>query len=417
MKKKQRKKFRTLETLIYEACLMLEKHNYSPETIRKHRNAWDNFLRFCHEQGVNHFNWEVVEKFLNSMGITHPFKAKGLTLSQKNYRRWMLSLSQFSIHGSFGRVPNMMKTSILKEPYKTLISEYSKFCVEQKGILFRSISGIESSAQEFLFYIQTQGLQTPDEITGVVVTNYFKSIAHLSPYSMSERCSNLRRLLRYFAMRGLTDFGVVGAVPTVRKYTSSRIPDVWSQEDIEKLLETVDRSSPTGKRDYAILLLAARLGLRPCDIRNLKLDSLKWEDNKIDIIQGKTGRRLELPLSNEVGSAIIEYLQKGRPKTDLRNVFIIHKAPYSPFKNSAGLNAIITRHRQMAGIELSKKSHKGLYVLRHSIATHLLEAGTPLETISAVMGHVTPDVTLIYTKVDIKGLRQVALDPEKGGEE
>lgn len=410
MKTKRSKKSQSLENRIYEASLMLEKHGFSPETMRKYRNCWDNFQAFCHERGIKSFHWKAVEQFLNSRGISHPYSAKGLTTSQKNYRHFMLTLSEFNTHGCFSRLPYLQKTSILKTSYDRLLSGYIKFCVDQKGIVFRSINHIESNAREFLFYIQVKGLATPGEISGEVVTEYFKSIAHLSPYSMSDRCVDLRRLLRYFVMRGLANPDVVSAVPTIRKYTKSRIPKVWSQEDIEKLLETVDRSSPTGKRDYAILLLAARLGMRPLDIVNLKLEDLKWDEDKIDFTQGKTGRRLELPLSNEIGSAIIEYLQKGRPKTNVRNVFIIHRAPYTAFQRSGGLNSIITKHRRMAGIELTQKSHKGLYALRHSIATHLLEVETPLETISAVMGHVTPDVTLIYTKVDVEGLRQAALE-------
>lgn len=399
----------TLEDLIYRACLHLEEHNYGHDTFRKHRETWHNYLMFCKARNVQYFQPDMSEAFLNSVGISHPADRLGASNRHKDVIRHMLRLSEFKIHGAFSRHPDMMKKSILKAPYETLLSDYVEFCIEQKRIVRRSMKTIENRAKDFLFFIQIRGLESSAQITGQTISDYFKAKAHLSPVSTAAVATNLRRLLRYIVMRGLADAGPIGAVPTVRSYSCVRIPEVWSQEDIEKLLETVDRTSPIGKRNYAILLIAARLGMRPSDIRKLKLENLEWEENKIVIVQGKTGRRLELPLSDEVGAAIIEYLRNGRPKTELREIFIGHRAPFTTMGENNGCHHIITKYRQMAGIKLPGQSAKGLYNLRHSIATHLLEVGTPLETISAIMGHVTPDVTLVYAKADIVSLRKVAL--------
>jgi integrase len=399
-----------LEILIYNACLHLKEQNYVHEGLRKYRATWHNFLMFCKTRNVEFFQWEMAEQFLISIGIPHPTNMIGASARQKYIVRHMLCLSEFNIHGSFARNSSLMKKSILKDHYEILLSEYVRFCVEQKGIVFRSISHIESVAKEFLFFIQIRGLESTGQITGQIIGDYFKAKAYLSPCSIADVATKIRGLLRYLVMRGLADAKPIGAVPTIRSYSGVRIPEVWSQEDIEKLLETVDRSSPKGKRNYVILLLAARLGMRPGDIRNLTLENLNWEENKIDIIQGKTGKRLELPLSNEIGAAIIDYLRNGRPKTTHREIFTTLVAPFSPLGLHDSCHHIITKYRQLAGIKLPERSSRGLYTLRHSIATHLLEVGTPLETISAIMGHVTPDVTLVYMKADVASLRQVALD-------
>jgi integrase len=181
---------------------------------------------------------------------------------------------------------------------------------------------------------------------------------------------------------------------------------------VESLLSTVDRSSPVGKRDYAILLLAARLGMRSGDIRNLRLENLDWENATMEFVQEKTRAPQRLPLSEEVGTALIDYLRHGRPVTSNGEVFLGLIPPFSPFKDVGSLHRIITMYRRRAGIGIPASLKGGMHALRHSLATRLLEAGTPLETISNVMGHVSPESTLAYVKASAETLRTVALDWE-----
>jgi site-specific recombinase XerD len=192
----------------------------------------------------------------------------------------------------------------------------------------------------------------------------------------------------------------------------ARLPSVWSGADVEALLAAVDRASPKGKRDYAILLLACRLGLRVSDVRGLCLEDLHWREARIEMTQTKTGAPLTLPLTEEVGGALIDYLQHGRPVTPHREVFLRLKAPVEPFSGNDNLHHILTFYRQRAGIVLPAQARSGLHSLRHTVATRLLEAGTPLETIAGILGHLSLESTQIYAKVDIEALRRAALDPE-----
>jgi integrase len=204
-------------------------------------------------------------------------------------------------------------------------------------------------------------------------------------------------------------------IPKVRVPRDARIPSVWSPRDVETLLGAVDRSSPVGKRDYAILLLAARLGMRVSDIRALCLEHLQWPLACIEMTQTKGGRPLELPLTEELGTALIDYLRNGRPNTQRREVFLRAHAPFAPFASNNNLHNIVTTYRRRAGIALPAPHRRGLHSLRHTLASRLLEAQTPLETISSVMGHVSVETTRLYTKIDIEALRGVAIDLQEVG--
>jgi integrase len=215
-------------------------------------------------------------------------------------------------------------------------------------------------------------------------------------------------------MRGIISKDLSLDLPKIRVPQQAHIPSVWDPELIAKLLGAVDRTSARGKRDYAILLLACRLGFRAGDIRMLKLDDINWEDSRIEIRQSKTKSPLSLPLTEEVGQALIDYLRSGRPKTTDRHVFLKLRPPFEPFPSDRNnLYNIITQWRRLAGITFPTGQRRGLHSLRHSLATQLLQQGTSFQTISDILGHATLESTRIYAKADVEALRSVALDPEE----
>jgi site-specific recombinase XerD len=180
-----------------------------------------------------------------------------------------------------------------------------------------------------------------------------------------------------------------------------------------KLLESIDRQNPKGKRDYAILLLVTRLGLRVGDIRALKLTDLNWERKLITIVIQKTKQLLELPLLEDVGWAIIDYLKNGRPETTSSTIFIRHNAPYDAFSENNSLQKMLTRHMVKAKIEDMDDQKHGLHSLISTLALSLLENGTPLPIISEALGHQSIQTTRFYLKIDMNGLRNCVIDPEE----
>lgn len=178
------------------------------------------------------------------------------------------------------------------------------------------------------------------------------------------------------------------------------------------MLDTIDRNNPEGKRDYAIILCVTRLGLRASDIRNLRFGNLNWSRKTIMITMVKTKRPIELPLLEDVGWALIDYLKNGRPESKSDCVFIRHKAPYTQFGDCNSFHRMLSRRMHKAGLSTKGQKH-GLHSLRNTLARQMLEHGTPLPVISEVLGHVSVQTTGLYLKIDLNGLRNCVLDPEE----
>jgi integrase len=221
----------------------------------------------------------------------------------------------------------------------------------------------------------------------------------------------VRIFIRYLCSRGLLINNRSEqwmSLLKLRQVYQPKIPSVYTVEEVESLIGAVDRGHPQGKRDYAMILLAARYGLRVSDIIGMRYCNLDWEHNHIIVYQQKTGKKVVLPLSEEVGNAIIDYLQYGRPKIDLPYVFITAIAPYKELTTSL-MGVTIKDYFRRAGINFTGKKH-GPHALRHSLASNLLESNESLPVISEILGHSSTETTMEYLRVDLKLLRQCALD-------
>jgi integrase len=197
-------------------------------------------------------------------------------------------------------------------------------------------------------------------------------------------------------------------VPQV-KCKPDGIPSVYTKEEIQQLLNGVDRTGPKGKRNYAMVLLAARLGMRASDICGLTFDNLKWQTNTIEFIVKKTGVLAVLPLLNEVGEAIIEYIKYGRPDSEDKHVFLRMQTPFVQLKPSV-LHGIVSAGLRNANIPLLPGKRHGPHALRASLASAMLDNNTPLPVISEALTHTNSDTTRIYLKIDLQHLREYSLE-------
>jgi site-specific recombinase XerD len=222
--------------------------------------------------------------------------------------------------------------------------------------------------------------------------------------------SALRSFLQYVRYRGKTKLDLAAAVPAVANWSMSSIPRAISAEQVQQLLASIDRRTAMGCRDYAILLLLARLGLRSGEVASLDLDNIDWKAGQLSV-RGKSGQRSELPLPAEVGEAITAYLRRGRPQSTSRRVFLRAKAPSRGFRGASGVGSIVRHCLQRAGLDAP--TH-GAHQFRHGLATQMLRRGASLDEIGEVLGHHNPQTTTIYTKVDLDALRALAL-PWPGG--
>lgn len=218
-------------------------------------------------------------------------------------------------------------------------------------------------------------------------------------------CSSLRSLLGFFRHSGAIATDLAASVPSVRSWKRTALPTFMSGDQLARVLAYCDRSTSAGRRDYAILLLMARLGMRANEVATLALTDIDWAEGTFQIT-GKGGRRTTLPLTAEVGAALADYLEHGRPQCSHREVFLRDGAPRDPFASHQTVSVIARRALARAGI--TGLAHYHAHVFRHTAATALLNAGATLGEIGQLLRHQDHDTTRIYAKVDLGSLRRIA---------
>jgi site-specific recombinase XerD len=290
--------------------------------------------------------------------------------------------------------------------HQEVVPGYLAFVREHRGR--RTTRQLEDCLARFFAWLGERRINDLEELNAAHIRGFLDCFGHYARATIATNASALRGFLRYLHVQGMLRVELVHAVEVPGPYRRSRPPQVLSDSDVERLLTAVDRSTALGKRDYAMLVLAARCGLRPSDIRQLRFEHVHWRKQRIVFVQSKTQRALELPLLAEVDEALVDYIRAGRPRCPAREIFLRHIAPIQPFAPCNNLCGVMDRALRAAGIEVP--GHRsGLYLLRHSLATRMLGCGVRLDTISDVLGHVSADTTVSYTQVDMVQLRSVSL--------
>lgn len=256
---------------------------------------------------------------------------------------------------------------------------------------------------EFLMHLNERNVKHVPAITEKDILTFVSS----HPTNKVNIVSALRVLFRFWREEHIVDDRFEELFDTYKTHKPERIPSYFTANEVMRIEQSVSRNSANGKRNYAMLLLASRLGLRASDIADLQFSDIDWDKNMITLTMQKTKKVIELPLLADVGNAIIDYLRHGRPKSDSQNVFLSGNAPYvTATKNMvcAAINGIILR----SGVDTSGKHH-GPHSLRHSLASAMLNGGSMMPVISESLGHRSTQTTLAYLKIDIRSLQKCAL--------
>jgi site-specific recombinase XerD len=289
--------------------------------------------------------------------------------------------------------------------------EFRRYLLQERGLSPSTLHNYVPVIEQFLFERfhnrapNFAMLRAPD-VTGFVMRH-----AHqLSPGRAKLMVTALRSFFRYLRHRGGMSTDLTGCVPTVPNRSLSTLPKFLPAADVERILEGCDRKTSVGRRNHAILLLLARLGVRAGEVVGLNLDDIDWSTSQITV-RGKGGRSAQLPLAADVGAALAAYLRHDRPRSATRRVFLRHRAPLVGVANSSTISSLVRRALKHAGVE---SAHTGAHVLRHSLATSLLRQGGSLDEIGDLLRHQSPNTTAIYAKVDVTALHTLAL-PWPGG--
>jgi site-specific recombinase XerD len=401
-----------LNQLLQELEQEMLRLGYTDGSMKYYRRRWQMLLQFAQEQGETCYSERLGIDFVEKH--FHIFeKDFNRTFSQSETQelRIIRMIGDFQLHHTVLRRYYKHKEILTNYYFIEVSSRFQQYCVDQEYSKVTTDHYVKQSAR-FMDYLSSQKVTACKEINLTLINGYIKTLAGYTYKTVEQNICSMRAFFRFLLETGEVQTDFAAKTPMVQARKQTRIPSVWTEDELKKLITVIDRGNPKGKRDYAIILLACRLGMRCTDIKNLKLDHFRWEEKKLVFTQSKTREPLSLPLTPEVGWAVIDYLKYGRPKIDSLHLFVRHMAPFGPFSADDHLNQLIKRYMEQAHLPTLKK-RRGMHSLRHTMASMLLEKDTPLSTISDILGHVDTDSTAVYLKVDIKKLRECSLDVEE----
>lgn len=382
--------------------LHLAELNYSESSILRLDATWKELIVYCEAHQTTEFTVDLEREFV--------WERYGADLGDRdvsqNVSRAIHMLDDYLQYGMVFKQSSITLKGF-SPAYKDLFEGFLDY-LRQSQVAESSIRIWRSRLFRFEYFLLQSGIENFNQLELQHVNTYIESLAGYSPGVVGATVGTLKRLFDYALAKGYHYISYANALPCIRRTKKYRLPTVFSPDDVACILAQVDRSNPMGKRDYAMLLLVAKLGLRISDVRKLQFENINWKSKRISILQQKTGVPLELPLLEDVGWAIIHYLQHGRPETDCPHIFVRHRAPFNAMGGS--MQRLVSKFVSKAGIRISADKPIGMHSFRHSIATSMLKNGAELTDIAQTLGHATPESTQVYVSLDAEMLRRCALE-------
>lgn len=382
---------------------------YSAKTASYYKTAWRQIIEYMLANDIKQYSEAVGKQYL-----TYKFgnrKKRELTGTERIYYNGTRMLTQFYQTGHIDACIHKL------DPIKPIVFKGIFEPIANQFLIHKKQLGLSKSGQRqykrglfhFFNYCEENSIQSIQTIDLPVILQYLNNLDATKRLAIYTALWTLRGFMKYLYGEGIIKIDYSKKIPKYKSTSQPKLPSTYTKEEVEKLISSVDRSTSIGKRNYAFILLAAKLGLRASDIARLKFTHLQWETNKICIKQIKTGRELILPLLADVGNAIIDYLKYGRPHSEEPFVFLSARPPYGCFSSSNVVTHVVRRALQKTSIDTSGR-RMGPHSLRHSLSMRLLEEKTTLPIISEVLGHASTKSTRYYLRMDLTAMRQCMLD-------
>ena len=387
----------------------LRRLGYKDSTLVWYRGCWRRMQKHFAARGIEEFSLDAAMAWVDdACGFFGKEQDGALKRTDVYLFRVAQMLEDYAVHGAVLRRYNR-SVSKLDGPGAEAVARFQAHLRAAD----RSVSTVRtygSIAGEFVAFAGTRGgLACCDAGT---VGAFVATLAGYQAKTVEQKLCALRSFLRFASAGGLAGDAWLLAVPAARSVRQARIPSVWGPGEVARIVEATGRDNPCGKRDYAVILLITRLGLRGAGIRRLEFSDFDWAGNRLLVTQAKTGHPVQLPLLKEVGWAVIDYIRHGRPDCDCPQVFVRHTAPIGPFSDQDHLHQILVKHARVAHVPVSEKRRHGMHSLRHTLATRLMENGTPVEQIADILGHQSVEPAGVYLKSSLVLLGRCALDPD-----
>jgi len=398
---------RNLNKLMYSVKSAMKDLNYSASSVKHYSEVWKRYLKSTtctdlDERDINQF-------LKDTYSITDDIKV--LTRYQRGALRAMNVLIYFSKFGKiYIRFP-LANPVNKKTPLDPLLDEYIE-SLKTCGYAASTLHSHEHVVRRFLHFLNEKNVYRISDVDTGHITEFILEITgHRG--KVTYELNSLRVFFRFIYRENLHSCDLSLFVPASNHLRiREHLPSVWQEDDIHGILQCIDTGNPVGKRDFAIILLAVRLGLRGSDIKKLQFRDIDWTAGTITVTQSKTKEPLVLPLFEDIGNALIDYLKSSRPVSGEPYVFLSLRAPYAPLSKDNHLHHVLNKYIRKAGISVTVDKSHGMHSLRHHLASRLLKQGTPLPVISGILGHRDTQSTSEYLRIDIDQLRFCTLEVE-----
>ena len=390
----------------------------SRTTIKRHEAEFNAFAGFLEARGQALPTEADCLDFIAERSGSRLAGLRGPTSSRRaQLARRPLVLLMEGLDGGLPRVGQATTPLVDRCParFRAARDEYLAAC-RRRGNAEASVATKQRCADQFLVYLDEVGRETLDQVEAQDLAGFWvrRQRRRYAPKTAGLLRSALADFLGHLHQSGQIREDLAGRLPPQRyPRHGESVPYPWTFEEVRLVLDQIDRQSAIGKRDYAMVLLTARLGLRVGDLRRVEIGWFDWRAKTLALTQHKTGLALTLPLPGDVGWAVIDYIRHGRPETDCPRVFVKHRYPFTAFGSSTSAGCRLGYYARRAGIVFPAGRSHGLHSLRGALAVAMLQTDTPPPVVAAVLGHATANTTAAhYLRLDTEHLRRCALDIE-----
>lgn len=400
-----------IKKLMYHSEEVLMNNNFSLDKVSKLKKYWKQFKIYCEENDILNFTEQTIYSFLLEKYNINFNEQKALSQEENKIvesMKALINMDDFVMNHLSSIKVN--RGIILSNYYTNLLDNYLSYCKDVLNNKETTIKNKQVLIKKFFYYLENKNITNISEMDKDIINQYIDN--NTEPLSRRiSICWSLKCLFNYLFTEELVKTNYAYLIPVINRNTKNSIPTVFEKEDVERILNYLknDTTNIASRRHYAMILIAARLGLRGIDIKHLKWSDINWQEKNIYIIQEKTNKPVILPLTNDIGDAIIDYIKYERPfkiKKEDDYIFIRHIFPYIKLSNSFSFHHIIKRVANKTEIDLSKYEKKGIHSFRRTLATNLLNNNVPITTISSTLGHCNIDSTKQYLRTNEEKLKE-----------
>lgn len=386
-----------IKSLIRDCVDYLREEGYSEPRIKDYHRLWCNGIeQYMDKNLLANYHTGIGESFLSSIPSMSDSHIRAI-------RRSVHVLDDFLFYGKIRK----RSVRYVHHELPGKLGEVALEFIDSLERLRRCKPILNKHRRILSYFIAHLTLRSVDQVSAIGEDDVLTFISSVQNCK-DKYLSTIRMFCRFLYQQKYIDRNVEYVIGRNNYRLREKLPSVYNADEIRRIENTVEQSSAVGKRDYAMLLLATRLGLRSSDIAGLTFGNLDWGHNLISLVQCKTKKIIELPLLADVGEAIINYLKYGRPISGFQQVFLTASAPYRPV-NSMIISGAVSRTIKASGVDIKGRKF-GPHAMRHTLASQLLRNGTSLPVISETLGHSDTQVTMNYLRIDINSLMQCALD-------